>query len=175
MRFLEAMLLYCLLHESPPIEDDEYAELGINQGRVAERGRQPGLELIRGGENIALQAWASELLEGISSVCKLLDQGFDKPLYMPALEAQRARVQDPDMTPSARVLREMLEQGESFLQFGSRWARQHRDYFHGLQRCDPGRVSQFVSEASASVARQRDIERKDNLSFKQYLEKYFSA
>ncbi|MCJ7557250.1 MAG: glutamate--cysteine ligase [Gammaproteobacteria bacterium] len=174
MRFLEAMLLYCLLHESPPIEDAEYTELGVNQGRVAERGRQPGLELIRDGQDISLKTWAGELLEGISSVCKLLDQGFDKPLYMPALAAQQDTVRDPENTPSARVLREMQERGESFLQFGSRWARRHGDYFHGLQRCDPGRVSQFVAEASASVARQRDIERKDSISFKQYLEEYFS-
>lgn len=175
MRFLEAMLLYCLLQESPPIEDDEYASVGINQGRVADRGRQPGLELIRDGQDISLKTWAGELLEGMASVCKLLDQGFDQPLYMPALEAQQEKVSDPESTPSARVLREMQERGESFMQFGSRWARQHRDFFHGLQRCDPGRVSQFVAEASASVARQRDIERKDSVSFKQYLEQYFST
>jgi glutamate--cysteine ligase len=175
MRFLEAMLLYCLLSDSPPIEDDEYTAVGTNQGRVAERGRQPGLELIRDGQDISLKTWAGELLEGISRVCKLLDEGFDQPLYMPALEAQRERVGDPESTPSARVLQEMRERGESFLQFGSRWAGQHRDFFHGLHRCDPGRVSQFVAEASASLARQRDIERKDSLSFKQYLEEYFSS
>ena len=94
---------------------------------------------------------------------------------MPALEAQQEKVGNPESTPSARVLREMRERGESFLQFGSRWAGQHRDFFHGLQRCDPGRVSQFVAEASASLARQRDIERKDSVSFKQYLEEYLSA
>jgi glutamate--cysteine ligase len=175
MRFLEALLLYCLLQESPPIDELEYAETGMNQGRVAEKGRQPGLELLRGGRPVTLQAWAGELLEGISEACRLLDMGFDRPLYMLALEAQLGKVSDPETTPSATVLKEMRERGESFLEFGLRWARVHRDFFHGLHRCDPGRVSQFSTEASASLARQRDIERKDTLSFEQYLDQYFST
>jgi glutamate--cysteine ligase len=173
MRFLEALLLYCLLRESPPIDDGEHAEVGINQARVAEKGRQPGLELLRAGKPVSLKSWSGELLEEISGVCRLLDLGFDKPLYMPALDAQRGKVDDPETTPSAVILREMREKGESFLEFGSRWARTHRDFFHGLHRCDPGRVSQFSTEASASLARQRDIERKDTLSFSQYLDQYF--
>lgn len=174
MRFLEAMLLYCLLSDSPPIGDSEYRDLGVNQGRVAGRGREPGLTLLRGGCEVSLKEWALELLDGMAAVSELLDSGFDKPLYMSAVEIQRARILDPEQTPSARVLREMAENKESFLQFGARWARRHQQFFHGLHRCDPGRVRQFTTEASASVARQRDMERKDTLSFKQYLEEYFS-
>ena len=175
MRFLESMLLYCLLSESPPISDSEYQELGVNQGRVAGRGREPGLTLVRDGEEVSLKDWATELLDGVARVSELMDSGFDKPLYVSAVETQKTRVMDPEKTPSARVLREMAENNESFLQFGARWARHHQQFFHGLHRCDPGRVRQFTTEASASVARQRDMERKDSLSFKQYLEEYFSG
>lgn len=174
LRFLEALVVYCLLEDSPPVVEAEYAEFGVNQGRVARRGREPGLELLRGGKAVAMTEWAGQVLDGIASVCSLLDSGFDSPVYTAALEAQRAKVADPEATPSARVLREMRERGESFEEFGLRWARAHRDYFRGLHRCDPGRVSQFCAEASASNARQREIERKDTLSFDDYLAAYFS-
>lgn len=174
MRFLEAMLLYCLLNDSPPIDESESQQLGVNQGRVAVRGREPGLTLIRGGEEVTLNDWATELLDGIARVSELMDSGFDKPLYMSAVDEQKARVLDPEKTPSARVLREMAENKESFSEFGARWARKHQQFFHGLHRCDPGRVRQFSTEASASIARQREVERKDTLSFKEYLKEYFS-
>jgi len=174
MRFMEAFVVFCLLHDSPPVSAAEFDEFGRNQGLVAKQGRLPGLQLYRASGQIELKSWALELLDGVEQVAELLDGAFDKPVYLPAVAEQRKLVIEPDATPSARMLDEMRRNGESFFQFGLRWAREHQKYFHGLQRCDPGRVSQFVAEASASHARQGEIERSDRLSFEEYLDAYFT-
>ena len=47
MRFLDIFLLHCLLRESPPDTPQEIAAIVRNQQRVAARGREPGLRLLR--------------------------------------------------------------------------------------------------------------------------------
>ncbi|MDD5633399.1 MAG: glutamate--cysteine ligase, partial [Methylococcales bacterium] len=57
-RFIEALLLTCLLKDSPPISDQEHQVNNANQLAVANFGRKPGLELFKGDQTILLQDWA---------------------------------------------------------------------------------------------------------------------
>jgi len=53
--FLEAFMLFCLLHESPPIDLQEQREIDQNLGGVAHRGRDPSLYLLRRGRELRLK------------------------------------------------------------------------------------------------------------------------
>jgi glutamate--cysteine ligase len=55
LHFLEALLLYCLFADSPPISAVERVEIDQNEMRVAHRGREPGLNLMRCGSAVALK------------------------------------------------------------------------------------------------------------------------
>ncbi|MEI7996985.1 MAG: hypothetical protein WCH01_18985 [Methylococcaceae bacterium] len=58
-RFIEALLLTCLLKGSPPISDKDHQVNNTNQLAVANFGRNPGLELVKGDQKILLQDWAN--------------------------------------------------------------------------------------------------------------------
>ncbi|MFY9510650.1 MAG: glutamate--cysteine ligase, partial [Rubrivivax sp.] len=73
MRFLDVFLLHCLLSDSPPDTRDEIAALGRNQHRTASHGRQPGLLLERGTQQVALRDWAEELLQQFRPIAERLD------------------------------------------------------------------------------------------------------
>ena len=107
LRFLEAFLLFCLLQESPPLDIREKSEAAENQTAVAHRGRQPGLRLRRNGQEIALQDWASTLMALIADVGALLDEGLPDQPYVSAIRALQKSIDQPDRTPSARVLHDM--------------------------------------------------------------------
>ena len=173
LRFIEALLLWCLLTNSPPTDTMEQAAIGENQLRVARRGRDPALELQRGAKSVRLRDWGRELLTELAPLCALLDAGETNQPYSRSLQAQVAAMEDADLTPSARILREMREHGESFFRFAKRLSENHRarSLAHPLPAATETRL---VAEAAASLEKQATIEAADTLSFEEYLHRYFA-
>ena len=171
--FLEAFLLFCLLHNSPVIELPERQEIDHNEMLTAHKGRMPGLKLIRNGKNQTLQDWAMEIMQEMAGVCQLLDADDPEKPYTASLNKQTERVLNPDMTPSARMLDDMHQDGESFHRFAERMSRQHSHYYKNLHLST--QQEQFHQQAvTASREKQRQIEAADTISFEQYLADYFA-
>ncbi len=112
LRFLEAFLALCLLRESAPIGQSEQASLDANHLLVARRGREPKLMLKRDGRDFPMLDWARELLDAMQGLCEMLDHGETARPYTSALEQQRAKIDDVERTPSARLLADMRQSGE---------------------------------------------------------------
>ena len=175
LRFLEAFLALCLLKESRPIGAAEQERLDRNHLEIAHRGREPGLRLWRDGRAVAMRDWARALLDEMAGPCELLDRGDPLRPYAVALEAQRAKVEEPERTPSARMLAELAATGESFAQLALRMSAEHKGYFLDLYPPNEARLAEFAGEARASIARQAAIEAADQGTFEEYLERYFAA
>ncbi|MDZ7644457.1 MAG: hypothetical protein U5K76_09750 [Woeseiaceae bacterium] len=174
MRFMEAFLVYCLLEDSPPLDDADWDRIAANHELVAKRGRQPDLQLARNGEPVELKAWADEIMQGVGAVAGLLDPP-DSNAFSQSVGELRKLVADPDATPSARLLRELQENGSSFFEFALDAARGHRDYFNELGPMPAARYRVFAEEAASSLERQRSIEAADDISFDEYLEAYYTT
>jgi glutamate--cysteine ligase len=174
LRFLEAFLALCLLRESAPISVGEQSALDSNHHLVARRGREPGLQLSREGRSIPMAEWARELLDSMQGLCEMLDHGELARPYSSALEQQRAKIDDVERTPSARLLAEMRQTGESFFQLALRMSNLHKDYFLGLYPPNESRLGEFAAEARDSLDAQRSIEAADNTDFDAYLAHYLA-
>jgi glutamate--cysteine ligase len=174
LRFLEAFLALCLLSDSKPIGRGEQEALDENHLRVARRGRQPGLTLNRDGREFPMLDWTRELLDSMQGLCEMLDYGEPARPYATALEQQRAKVEDVERTPSARLLAEMCESGESFVQLARRMSKLHKDYFLDLYPPNESRLAEFAAAAQESREEQRRIEAADKLDFDTYLAHYLA-
>lgn len=170
--FLEAFGLFCLLIDSPKIRLQERWEIDRNLEKAAHRGREPGLRLLRSGLAITLRDWAAEVLDAMAPVCEVLDRVRGGG-YTQALAAQRAKVADPELTPSARVLAELRERGESFHQLARRYTESHRAYFLS-KTLGEARSAALDREAAASLERQAAIEAADDVDFETFLARYFA-
>lgn len=175
LRFLEAFLAMCVLKDSGPIESSEQVALDENHALVAQRGREPGLQLQRFGRPVELRTWALELIDSMRGLCELLDHGDPQRPYSAALELQGAKVQDIALTPSARSLEELRNTGESFAQLALRMSEAHKSYFLELYPPNEQRLAEFAQEAEESWERQAAVERADRISFDEYLQQYFAA
>ena len=173
MRFLESFLLFSLLSPSEPYDDAELIEIKHNINLVAERGRDPELRLQRGGGEILLRDWANEIFEQMSAGCELLDQDADEHAYCFTLEQQRAKIKDPDLTPSARMLAEMAENKEEFYHFALRMSQQHQQQF-AERPLDAAKQAGFEAGARDSIEKQHAIERADEIPFASFLQNYFN-
>jgi glutamate--cysteine ligase len=174
LRFLEAFLALCLLRSSEPISRGEQVALDANHLTVARNGREPGLKLSREGRDVQMAEWARELLDSMQGLCEMLDHGEPARPYTAALEQQRAKVDDVERTPSARMLAEMRQTGESFFQLALRMSKQHKDYFLGLYPPNERRLAEFALEAKESHQAQARIEAADSMSFDAYLAHYLA-
>jgi glutamate--cysteine ligase len=173
IRFLEALAGFCLFHDSPRINDAERRAIDYNEIAAAHRGRDPALKLRRDSEEIALRDWALELCTAMEGFCELLDEGEPGRPYTGALELQKEAIRDPDRTPSARMLAEMRQTREGFYHFARRMSHKHQRYFQSLSMSDEQRRF-YAQLADKSIADQRAIEASDDVSFGEYLERYFA-
>ena len=174
MRFTEAFLIYCLLSDSPAFDDRAWDEVARNHAMTATRGRDPQFRLLRDGSEVLLRDWAREIVEDVRVVAELLDNGDGDDAYTQAVDAQTTLVEQPDATPSARVLQDMRDNGTGFYHFAMDCAVGHKDYFAALEPLEGDRLAIYSEEAAESLRRQAEIEASDTLSFDDYLEKYYS-
>jgi glutamate--cysteine ligase len=172
LRFLEAFLALCLLRESEPIGRSEQEALDANHLQVARRGREPGLKLNREGREFPMADWARELLDAMQGLCEMLDHGEPARPYTAALEQQRVKIEDVERTPSARLLAEMRQTGESFFELARRMSKLHKDYFLDLYPPNERRLAEFAAEAQESHEAQERIEASDKVDFDTYLADY---
>ena len=172
LHFLALFVRFCLLADSPRIQARERRAIDDNQVLAAHRGRDPELFLERDGHGIRLRDWALELLAGMVPLARLLD-GADDGVYRRSLEAQRAKVENPDLTPSARVLAAMRDRGEGFLAFARRLSGHHQARFRARPLAP--QQERFLDQASAeSRLRQAAIEAADEGDFDAFLARYFA-
>lgn len=173
LRFLEAFLIFCLLQESPAIDPDEWEEFDYNQRMVASYGRDPSLALLQHGQKRSLRKWAKEICEMMQGVCELLDESDPSRPYAKAVSVQAETADNPEGTPSARVLAEMWKAKESFFAFAMRMSEKHERYFKGL-KMSAKQQQHFEQVTQQSLTRQREIEESDEISFEEYLKRYFA-
>lgn len=173
LRFLEAFLVFCLLHESPLIDAQERKDIDHNELAAAHRGRDPRLMLHRNGKKIYLKEWATEVLSAMTGICELLDAGNVQKPYSESLAVQLEKVRDADRTPSARMLAEMRAKGEGFFHFALRMSQQHQQYFRELALNDQLQAK-FTTLAEQSWQKQRELEASDKESINAYLQRYFA-
>ncbi len=175
LRFLEAFLALCLMKSSPPIDDAEQAALDQNHVTVARRGREPGLTLWREGRAAPMRVWAQELLDSMTGICEVLDQGDPSRPYSQALAVQAAKLEDATLTPSARLMAELQQTGESFFDLALRMSATHKAYFLELYPPNEERLADFAAQAQESLDRQAAIEAGDKGTYEEYVARYFAG
>ncbi|MBM5810778.1 MAG: glutamate--cysteine ligase [Gammaproteobacteria bacterium] len=173
--FLEAFAALCALRASDPLAPEESGHFEANHLRVARDGREPGLRLWHGGRELALADWAAEVLEQMQGICELLDAADPARPYSVALERQRAKLDDPALLPSARLLHEMLGQDVAFRDLALGMSRLQRDYFNELYPPNERQLADLTVLAAESHAEQRAVEAADALAFDEFVARWFAG
>ncbi len=172
--FLEALMLFCLLQDSPLIDKTECEAIDNNDSKVAHNGRDPELKLVKQQQQVSLQSWGRELLNEMQSICSILDEQNNTTKYMQALEYQQAKIEDSRLTPSARVLQDMRDNQECFFEFANRISKQHEKQLRNNRLSEKDMIF-FKNHVRQSVEKQGQIEASDTQTFDQFLHNYFSS
>jgi glutamate--cysteine ligase len=172
LRLLEALLIHCLLADSPPISEAEQAEIDSRDLTVAREGRRPKLTIAYGGRQRPLTECGAELLRGVASVAQLLDA--DGTSYSEAVELAMETLREPERTPSAALLAALGREQATFFEYTLALAESHAAYFRELALA-PEREKSLAAMASRSIEEAEALIHKDPRSFEAYLRDYFTA
>ena len=170
IRFLDAFLLYCLFSQCPEQSDTRCQEIRGNQRDVILRGRDPGLTMERGGEQVPFSEAATELLDAIMKTAKVLDQAHDSFEYSASVYAQQAKVDDSSLTPSGQIA-SLVEAGTGFIDIINEQAKKHQIHFASLLPNNDFNLH-LEEQAIQSLQQQAELEASDELNFDDFLERY---
>ena len=175
MCFLDVFLMHCLLKHSPPDTPQEIASLARNQQRVAARGREPGLTLERGADDVPLADWGKQLLRECEPIAEALDALDGGRKHRDAMLNAWRVIGEPGIAPSARVLATLARDfDDSFVAFtraqsqqtqAALLARPYSDQLHN-------RLTRLSQD---SIEEQKRIEASDSLPFETYRQQYLSV
>jgi len=171
--FLEAFMIFCLLTDSPSLSAEDKACVDKNLTLVASEGRKDGLLLRRQGESVSLKTWGLEICQEMLDLCNILDADDTSKPYTASLNAQIAKLNNVELTPSAMVLKSMKEQNLPFFKFAMQQANKHHELFNKRNLADEQQRC-FEQASQQSIKEQRLIEESDTIDFDQFLQHYFS-
>lgn len=172
IRFIDAFLLYCLCAESPFCDDDANADITENLLDVVNRGREPGLTLRHLGQSRNLVEWGEDILDGVEQLAALLDEAHGGGDYMESCAAQRAKLRNSALTPSAQILEQIAETDGSFFHFALRQSQQHDAAFRE-RVLSPAQHAHYVALKQESKAAQAAAESQQEESFDDYLARFY--
>jgi glutamate--cysteine ligase len=172
---LDVFLLHCLSADSPDDTPEEIREWQANQQTVALRGREPGLKLKRHGDEMSLKAWGEDILASCEPIAAAVDEALGTGLaHREALAEARNRVEDPERTPSARVLHALARNHDnSFVRFALIESTLHKATLKALEL--PREVRERFSRlADESLEQQRELEHADQVDFETFRQRYLA-
>lgn len=170
IRFMDTFLLYCLLSQCPNTSDTACPEIKSNLRNVILQGRDPELKVCQEGRVVPFVDAANNLLNELSKTAEVLDHAHGGTAYVDAINAQKAKVENTDLTPSGKIMN-LLDQGQSFLQIAREQAEQHKVYFNSLD-ANSKFDAQLSSLSLSSIEQQKTLEQGDALPFADFLDAY---
>jgi glutamate--cysteine ligase len=174
-RFVDAFLLFCAVSDSPYFDEAGFCSTSAgNFNRVVNEGRKPGLDLVRDGASVPLRAWGKELLERIAPYAEVLDAAYGGQAYRHAVAAQAGKLDEPQSTPSARLLDDLRQSKASFLEYTLAQSRRHAEALRATP-LPADKTAAYAGMARESLAAQKSIEAGDTIDFDTYVLRYHEA
>lgn len=171
--FLDVFLLACLLIPSADLDEAQINEAKENMNKVVLEGRDPALQLLRNGDEVSLRVWCDELFGYFKQAAALLDKANDTARYSEAVSVELEKIHNPDLTPSGRLLNELLQHNKDNGTLGLELAEKYQSEMKAFTYSYTD-ASGFVEQADASLSAQKEIEASDNKDFDTFIRDYFA-
>ncbi|MBT5204431.1 MAG: glutamate--cysteine ligase [Gammaproteobacteria bacterium] len=130
--FLDLLLMYCLLSDSPQHDASTCEAVTTNFMRTVYEGRKSDLKLDKDGADIKLVEWAKQIFDELRSFAEVFDRVTNSHRYTQSLDFHYELITDSQLTPSGRVLAHLQNTTESYKDFSLRQAENHKNYFSQL-------------------------------------------
>lgn len=174
IHFLDVFLTFCALTPNEQLDCQSQKVYEKNMDNVVLRGRDPLLTLRDKNVDKPLPSWGKEILHDLAEVAKVLDLAYETQNYSVSVERELAKINDPSLTPSAKLLAIAKDKENSLTAFTLEAAAKYRQQMldRNYQYFDE---AHFIASVTESHQAQQAIEAADTISFDEFLADYFST
>lgn len=173
--FLDAFLLFCAMENSPEFTDGGVClQSRKNYNLSVSQGRKPDLELSRKHKAITLQDWGLEIMDRMVPYAEILDNAYGGNNHIKSLAAQKLKVEDVNLTPSAKLLYELKESGLSLHEYTMQQSLKHKETLVN-HTMSTEKLSEFKQLSINSISKQKEIEASDEIDFDTYVDQYHKS
>lgn len=172
IRFFDMFLLYCLFSPSPDMSKQEFLVSKENISIMALNGRDKNQNITADGKQVNARTEMHLILQRLSAIADVLDGINGGDDYHSCLAKQRNKVDDAALTPSARILKQMLSGDLSFYEFSMQESQVTEQKFK-QEHFNPQIFRMYEDLAAESHQKRQAIEDSDQLSFDDFLSDYF--
>jgi len=167
---LEMLMMFAWLDTPAPLGHAEVEACTRNVQTVAHRGREPGLSLESPQGDVTLEQWGRSILDALVPIAHWLDSKEPTALYVPALQAQIAKFDDPDLTPAAQMITGIKKKG-SFFDYANELSRTHGKWLKEAPQ-DLQLQEKLARMVEESTVKQREMEDGTVTKFEDFLAAY---
>lgn len=167
IQFMHLFLSWCLVKDSPLLDDAEYKENTENFQRVVLKGRDLKLQILHKGKEAPLTQRLEEMMKSME---EHLGDVLTHDDYAKAFKAQKVKVTDRSQTPVELFLAELKKFDNDFVEFSRTKAKMYKKVF----ACQEDFKRLLDGQVKLSYEQERKILAQDKLEFDDFLTKYFS-
>ena len=172
--FIDMLLLFCFLEDSPPIERSEMEQIRINHNKVINQGRDQNLMLYHRDTKVRALDLASTIFDKFEEMIGDISKeifGVNKNFWKASLKIQKEKLLDLNRTPSGKILNHIEKEKKSFKEFGLELSELHSDFFKNYKQKENETLKKAASLSFKTLS---EIELKDNLPFEEYLSNFLN-
>ena len=179
IHFLQLLLTYCALKDSPRIDEAECKKIGELETNItaANRNTPAQFEFEVCGKRWTLAEAILTLLDDLQPLAELLDRGSEGQPYAQALAEMYGRLNDPTRLPSERLAQRAQKENLEHIEVGMRLAKRHAAYYAALPD-DPAWQQKLLHESKQSLHTEQQLRSQhpqhDARDFDLYVQNYLS-
>lgn len=174
--FIETVMYYCLLTNSPRFDFKERINIKKNIETVALLGRQPELLLKYKESELPLKDLAKNIFDDLQIIAKYLDFADNSTKYSSVINKYSEYIYNPELTPSAKINHLLKKQNVEYTDYFLDIAKQNSEYFKS-KPLTADKLEYYEKLALDSITAKKQQEEKDrliNFDINQYLAEYYS-
>ncbi|WCL51136.1 glutamate--cysteine ligase [Leptospira sp. GIMC2001] len=160
--FTQLYLLYCLLNDSPKMDEAEKKQWDNNQYEVVWNGRDLNTKYKVFEENKTIVEWGNQILDKLQGIAEFWDQETKSVKFTEVIKNQRFKLSHPEETPSGAILKIFERDKIGFLELGMRLSKKYMNYFsqRGIDSC---LRSDLLEMSKVSFAELKKLEEADKI------------
>jgi len=171
INFLDTLLIYCFVTESPEINTEESLRIQRNHEKIVNAGRDDKAMLETEGETILVKEEANRILSELEEVAEFMDKEVhqDRGLsWLPSISNQKNNLTKNGVL-SAQVLEDLEANDLSFRDLGNKLSKEH----HESMTNKSSKLDELFSNASKkSIEDTKKIESSNQIEFENYLKEF---
>lgn len=173
VHFLDVFLTFCALSPSPTFTAESQDFCDQNMDDIVEKGRDPELLLTDNGIDKSVSSWGNEIFDEFEEVAAMLDKAKGTSTYTNSVINERKKINNSELTPSAKLLDLVVNQGKNLTGMALDVAATYKDKLLAKDY-QVFNEDDFKASVEQSHQDQLAIEQADTVNFDDFLADYFS-